>query len=288
MDREIERKFFFDPGKWSETPVKSVPWEQGYLSGTGDWEIRLRRSGSEHRYTMKTGAGLDRGEWEVRITAPEFDALWSRTEGNRLVKLRERFPWKGLTVEVDRYAGDLDGLTVAEVEFPGLEEARHASLPRAFGPELTYDFRFKNRALAAGQGVPRWPSPQADWSYGVLPFRKTPRGWELVIVSTRRNDRWIFPKGQPEPGLTPEKVALLEAREEAGMTGKVVGHPIVVPYVRETATTNLLLFPLLVTSLADRWLEGNQRQRKAIPHEEAEAYGDLVTVGAQWLRDHRI
>jgi len=288
MDREIERKFFFDPRKWTGAPVRTTPLEQGYLPGTGEWEIRLRRSGADHKYTMKTGTGLDRGEWEIKLSAADFDALWARTEGMRIVKVRERFTWKGHTVEADRYGGPLEGLSVAEVEFPGLAEARSFPLPRAFGPELTYDPRFKNRALADGVGVPlTLHGTVSGWSYGVLPFRKSPQGWEIVIVSTRRQDRWIFPKGQPEPGLTPDKVALAEAREEAGITGKVVGHPIVLPYVRETGTTNLLLFPVQVTSLADRWLELGQRDRKVIPLAQAAAHGDLIRLGAQWVQDFK-
>ncbi len=237
---------------------------------------------------MKTGTGLDRGEWEISLSLSDFEALWSRTEGLRVSKVRQRFSWKRRTVEVDRYTGELEGLTVAEVEFEGLSAARAFALPRAFGPELTYDPRFKNRALA-GQSdrVPREiPGIAAPgWSFGAVPFRKGPRGWEIVIISTRRQDRWIFPKGQPEPDLTPNKVALLEAREEAGVTGKVVGHPIVLPYVRETGTANLLLYPVQVTALADRWLELGERERQVIPLAKADAYGDVVRLGAQWIRD---
>jgi len=289
MDREIERKFFFDPRQWSGTPVRSTPLEQGYLPGTGDWEIRLRRSGSEHRYTMKSGSGMDRGEWEIKVTSSDFESLWVRTLGLRLQKLRERYSWKGHTVEVDRYANALEGLWVAEVEFSGLSSARSFSVPRAFGPELTYDPRFKNRALAGSSGVPlAIPGAGAEgWAFGVLPFRKGPKEWEIVIVSTRRQDRWIFPKGQPEPGIAPSKVALVEAREEAGITGKLAGHPIVVPYVRDTGTVNLLLFPVQVTGLADRWLELGQRDRKVIPLSQADAHGELVRIGAQWVQDFK-
>lgn len=289
MGREIERKFFFEPKKWSGTPVRSTSLEQGYLPGTGEWEIRLRRSGTEHRYTMKKGAGLDRDEWDLRLSPPEFEALWPQTTGLRIEKLRERFSWKGHTIEADRYGGGLEGLSVAEVEFAGVSEARKFLPPRAFGPELTYDPRFKNRALAEGSTVPRTvpTGVPPGWSYGVLPFRKGPRGWELVIVSTRRQDRWIFPKGQPELGLTPDKVALTEAKEEAGISGRVAGHPIVLPYTRETGTTNLLLYPVQVTALSDRWLELGQRDRKVILLAEAAAHGEIIGLGAQWVVDFK-
>lgn len=287
MEREIERKFYFHPENWKGKPVKSTALEQGYVSGTGDWEIRLRRSAGDHRYTMKSGSGLNRAEWEIRVLPSDFEALWPQTVGHRLVKLRERHLWKGTNFDFDQYGANLAGLNVVEVEFPDLASARGFTPPGAFGPELTYDPRFKNRRLAEAVAVPLTPpGPEpVGWSFGVLPFRKGPQGWELVVVSTRRGDRWIFPKGQPEPGLTFEKVALAEAREEAGLSGRRIGHPLVLPYVRETGTINLLLFPLKVTALAPHWLEDGQRQRKIVPLPEAKAYGELVQLGAQWLED---
>jgi adenylate cyclase len=55
--------------------------------------------------------------------------------------------------EIDEYAGALDGLVVAEVEFPD-EEAAHGFEPPAwFGRELTDDWRYANRSLAS-DGMP--------------------------------------------------------------------------------------------------------------------------------------
>jgi CYTH domain-containing protein/8-oxo-dGTP pyrophosphatase MutT (NUDIX family) len=288
VDREIERKFFFQPDLWRGKPAKAATLEQGYLPSTGDWEIRLRRSGTEHRYTMKTGSGLNRGEWEIPLLVSDFEALWPQTQGRRILKLRERHTWKGRSFEVDQYGASLEGLVVCEMEFPNAGQARAFAPPPAFGPELTYDPRFKNRLLAEETSkVPKSVPTSASegWSFGVLPFRQGNRGWELILVSTRRGDRWIVPKGQPEPGRKPETVALDEAREEAGITGRRQGHPLVLPYVRETGTTNLLLFPLLVTRLADRWLESGQRERRLVPLAEAANYGDLATQAARWVED---
>jgi hypothetical protein len=85
--------------------------------------------------------------------------------------------------------------------------------------------------------------------------------------------------------MTPAQVALTEAREEAGISGRVTGNPIVLPYVRETGTTNLLLFPVLVTRLTDRWLESGERDRQIVPIAESPHFGDLVRLGAQALGD---
>jgi adenylate cyclase len=281
MAIEIERKFYCDPMRLGK-PLDSRPFEQGYLDDTGGTEIRLRRS-ADLKLTIKAGEGASRFEWELPLAAADFEALWSRTDA-RVSKTRHRFAWKGHTLEVDRYSGVLGGLVTAEVEFSSLAEARSFVVPRGFGPELTWDPRFKNRALAQDGAVPRSIS-DGFWSYGVLPYLRTSRGLEVVAVTTRRHDRWIVPKGQPEAGRSAEQVALAEAREEAGITGRVTGHPLVLPYTRDTGTTSLLLYPLLVTRLADRWLESGDRERRAIPLDEAAAYGDVIRLAARALSE---
>lgn len=44
---------------------------------------------------------------------------------------------------------------------------------------------------------------------------------EFLLVQTRRSRRWIFPKGNAEPGLTHAQAAALEAFEEAGVHGRM-------------------------------------------------------------------
>lgn len=46
----------------------------------------------------------------------------------------------------------------------------------------------------------------------------------ILLVTARRNpNNWIFPKGHVEEGETLKAAAVREAREEAGIEGKVVG-----------------------------------------------------------------
>jgi 8-oxo-dGTP pyrophosphatase MutT (NUDIX family) len=44
---------------------------------------------------------------------------------------------------------------------------------------------------------------------------------EFLLVQTRHKQRWIFPKGSAEPGLTHAQGAALEASEEAGVHGRM-------------------------------------------------------------------
>src|SRR5262245_41340233 len=125
---ETERKFLvpdppeLDPGSGDEI-------EQGYLSIGEDGEVRVRRRGNAFALTAKRGSGLSREEAEVELDRAEFDRLWPLTEGRRLRKRRHVLPYGGAEMEIDFFEGDLDGLVVAEVEFPSEEEARSFDPP---------------------------------------------------------------------------------------------------------------------------------------------------------------
>jgi 8-oxo-dGTP pyrophosphatase MutT (NUDIX family) len=59
---------------------------------------------------------------------------------------------------------------------------------------------------------------------GAIIVRNGKAGPRILLVTARRNpDNWIFPKGHVESGETLKKAAVREAREEAGIEGKVVG-----------------------------------------------------------------
>src|SRR5215467_12359285 len=51
-------------------------------------------------------------------------------------------------------------------------------------------------------------------------FRILSTGVEFLLVRTRRN-RWTFPKGGVQPGLTHAQSAAIEAYEEAGVHGRI-------------------------------------------------------------------
>jgi 8-oxo-dGTP pyrophosphatase MutT (NUDIX family) len=54
---------------------------------------------------------------------------------------------------------------------------------------------------------------------------------QVLLVTAKRNPRnWIFPKGHIEKGESAEDAALREAREEAGVVGKLIGPAGVLEY----------------------------------------------------------
>jgi 8-oxo-dGTP pyrophosphatase MutT (NUDIX family) len=55
-----------------------------------------------------------------------------------------------------------------------------------------------------------------------LPYRRrADSATEVLLVTSRETGRWIIPKGWPLKGKSPHKAAAREAREEAGVVGRI-------------------------------------------------------------------
>jgi CYTH domain-containing protein len=149
---EVERKFLVpDPPDLSGADADEIV--QGYLAIGSEGEVRVRRKGDALFLTAKRGSGLSRQEAEVELDAKGFEELWPLTEGRRLHKRRHVVPHDGLQIEVDVYEGELEGLVVAEIEFPSEEQARAFEPPQWLGDDVTGDERYLNETLAT-QGAP--------------------------------------------------------------------------------------------------------------------------------------
>jgi CYTH domain-containing protein len=147
---EIERKFLV-PQPPELDDERAVEIEQGYLAladDQGGAEVRLRRKDDELLLTIKAGSGRSRAEEELGLDRERFEALWPLTEGRRVAKTRYVLPHGDLEVELDVYAGDLEGLLVAEVEFPDEETADAFEAPDWFGAEVTGEHEYLNETLA--------------------------------------------------------------------------------------------------------------------------------------------
>lgn len=147
---EVERRFLVDrlPDDLESYPSDQL--SQGYLAvdPTGS-QVRLRRRGYHTLLTIKSGRGLARAEEEFVIDGPRFERLWPSTAGRRVEKTRYKLPLDGgLTLELDVFAGALEGLVMAEVEFDSVEAARAFTPPDWLRPEVTEDRRYENSRLA--------------------------------------------------------------------------------------------------------------------------------------------
>ena len=109
------------------------------------------------------------------------------------------------------------------------------------------------------------PAKLVGIQYAALPYRR--RGGKLLIllISSRRTRRWIIPKGWPIEGRKPQEAAAIEAHEEAGIEGEVSEAPLgSYRYLKEvkdgqSLAVQVIVFPLAVEGLADRFKEAGQR-----------------------------
>ncbi len=152
---EIERKFLVDPIPPDLDTHPSSQIEQGYIAITEDGvEVRIRSYGEKSFLTVKSGGTLARVEEEFEIDEPRFRSLWPLTEGRRVSKRRYLIPaGDDVTIDLDVYAGALDGLATAEVEFDSEAAASAFTPPSWFGREITDEPAYKNQRLAL-HGLP--------------------------------------------------------------------------------------------------------------------------------------
>jgi 8-oxo-dGTP pyrophosphatase MutT (NUDIX family) len=105
--------------------------------------------------------------------------------------------------------------------------------------------------------------------YGVVPVRRSGESsLEVLLITSRETRRWVVPRGNPIPGKGPVESAAQEAFEEAG----VVGHVEPVPLGRyrydkrrrdgSLVVAEVDLFRMEVESVADRWPEMGERERR--------------------------
>ncbi|MEQ8267632.1 MAG: NUDIX hydrolase [Parvibaculum sp.] len=101
---------------------------------------------------------------------------------------------------------------------------------------------------------------------GAIPYAVIDGQVAVLLVTSRRTGRWIFPKGGLMAGLTAHETAAQEALEEAGVEGTVADVPlgswrtIKRRGVRMTPI-EVDMFPLLVSLQHEEWIEKEQRRR---------------------------
>lgn len=149
---EIERKFlvrYLPKGLENYTCHNII---QSYVSTNPT--IRIRKCDDSYILTVKSSGIMKRLEYELELTAEQFDNLSRKTEGNVITKKRYILPLEnGLKAELDVYYADLSGFMNVEVEFPDEKTAILFTPPDWFGQEITQDKRYTNASLSKF-GVP--------------------------------------------------------------------------------------------------------------------------------------
>lgn len=133
-------------------------------------------------------------------------------------------------------------------------------------------------------GLPKkFPFPDADgkefrdrpaYYYrqsSVIPYRRVDGRTEILVVSSSKKKHWVVPKGIHDPGLSAQDSAAKEAREEAGVEGRVADDPIgSYRYEKWGAECTVEVFPMEVTRvIPEQEWEERHRGRHWVSPEQA-------------------
>lgn len=147
---EIERKYKIEtlPEGYEKFPSRMI--EQAYLCT--DPVVRVRRDGDEYYMTYKSHGLLAREEYNLPLNETAYLHLLEKADGIILSKRRYRIPIEGtsLTIELDIFERDYQGLILAEVEFQTEEEALAFTPPAWFGRDVTFTGEYQNSKLSQG------------------------------------------------------------------------------------------------------------------------------------------
>lgn len=122
-----------------------VTIEQGYLSVKP--VVRIRKKDDKYILTYKGSGLLAHEEIEASLTEDAYYHLLKKIDGMPITKRRYLIPLNPYTVELDVFSGHMDGLIMAEVEFPSIKEAEDFVPPAWFGDEVTGDRRYHNSEM---------------------------------------------------------------------------------------------------------------------------------------------
>ena len=146
MAQEIERKFLVNMDK-VDLPQQGLTICQGYIKTADKTTVRIRIMGDKAFLTLKGATqGISRSEFEYEI--PVTDARQMLNElctGPVVDKTRYLITHKSHLWELDIFAGDNEGLVVAEVELDSEDE--QPELPDWVTEEVTGDKRYYNSNL---------------------------------------------------------------------------------------------------------------------------------------------
>ena len=96
-----------------------------------------------------------------------------------------------------------------------------------------------------------------------------------MLVTSRETGRWVIPKGWPQKRKKPHASAAREAREEAGVVGKIEHHPIGSYSYEKKLKSGVLVacevrvFPLKVNRQKKGWAEKKEREVRWFSRTEA-------------------
>jgi adenylate cyclase len=152
MATEIERKFLLADDGWKPLADAGVVIRQGYLNTSspnhqGKSSVRVRIAGEHANLNIKGATlGVTRQEYEYPIPlADASELLDTLADGPLIEKTRYHVRHGTHTWEIDVFAGDNQGLVVAEIELAAADEGFER--PSWLGEEVSDDPRYYNVCL---------------------------------------------------------------------------------------------------------------------------------------------
>ena len=153
---EIERKFLVNSLDFMEKAHQKSRIVLGYLNSNPERTVRIRMKGDKGYITIKgigNGSGLSRFEWEKEIPLADAERLLILCEKGIIDKIRYEVKFENHIIEVDVFAGDNEGLILAEIELKS--ETEQIQKPNWLGEEVTNDKKYYNAYLSN--------NPFQDW-----------------------------------------------------------------------------------------------------------------------------
>ena len=138
-------------------------------------------------------------------------------------------------------------------------------MERVDGFNFSFFTKISPFTLNASEVVVDFNKVKAKSKWGVIPFQVDTSGKVRVLIISTRRKNWSFPKGNLIPKIGPQRTALLEAYEEAGIDGSLGAKPLLCSIGRIC----IYLFPMEVTKFYDDWPESDFRKRKWIQVNQA-------------------
>lgn len=158
MAEEIERKFLVRDDSWRDQVERSMHQLQGYLGSAESCSIRIRISDEQASLNIKSATlGITRREYDYPIPVNEAREILDQLCIKPIIeKTRHIVRVGGHVWEIDEFAGDNNGLIVAEVELSSADETFEK--PAWAGKEVSDDPRYYNVCLVS--------NPYKDWEDG--------------------------------------------------------------------------------------------------------------------------
>ena len=155
MAVEIERKFLVVNDDWRQQVRDHFVLKQGYLIATKQASVRVRVQADRAHLNIKSiTLGVSRQEFEYPIPLQDANTiLTTLCETPIIEKTRYLVPFGGKEWEIDVFAGDNEGLIVAEIELHDVNE--NFDKPDWLGEEVSQDPRYYNTCLTQ--------HPYKDW-----------------------------------------------------------------------------------------------------------------------------